>query len=238
MIRLPLAILLDVVILVVIAVLVRANVSPQHDSRADRQGAGSDCRHEHRFCPRPDAARGARSPRSDFGGSEVKALRGKADVDFDVVVSRDSNNLPEKQKEIDRALRQVLNKQLGLQMAGKPRVHIRMDGMDEQKPAPLPVELPAPAAAAEPAPVIAVVEPTKPEAPTVVAEVKEVKEEPPSPTPVQDTMSLRPESETKPDLCSRVKFQHRLLLLCEKTLFCCLQPDFDRRAGGMVSRSG
>ena len=199
LIRLPLAILLDVVILVVIAVLVRGERAPQHEGGliVKAQGAIADISVN---SARDRMLRAVREvPAVISAEATVKALRGKADVDMDVVVSRDSNNLPEKQKEIDRALRQVLNKQLGLQMAGKPRVHIRMDGMDEQKPAPLPVELPAPAAAAEPAPVIAVVEPTKPEAPTVVAEVKEVKEEPPSPTPVQDTMSLRPESETKPD---------------------------------------
>ncbi|MBI5669672.1 MAG: hypothetical protein HZC41_16840 [Chloroflexi bacterium] len=60
--------------------------------------------------------------------AQVKPVRGRADLDLDVEVLGDDVRLPEKQKEIDRALRQVINKQLGLQMAGRPRVRIRLHG--------------------------------------------------------------------------------------------------------------
>ena len=195
LIRLPLAILVDVVILAVIAILVRGERAPQHEGGliVKAQGAIADISVD---SARDRMLRAVREvPGVISAEATIKALRGKADVDMDVVVSRDSKNLPEKQKEIDRALRQVLNKQLGLQMAGKPRVHIRMDGMDEQKPATLPAELPAPAVVPAP-PVSTVVEPAKPEAPVIIPVVEE---EPPLPTPVKDTMSLRPESEAKPD---------------------------------------
>jgi hypothetical protein len=64
----------------------------------------------------------------------VKAVNGKADVDMDVQVSGMSVNVPQKQKEINRALKQVINKQLGLEMRGRPRVHIYLHG--EKPPAP------------------------------------------------------------------------------------------------------
>jgi hypothetical protein len=185
-IRLPLAILIDVVILAVLAVLVRGERAPQPEGGliVKAQGAIADISVD---SARDRMLRAVREvPGVISAEATVKALRGKADVDMDVVVSRESSNLPEKQKEIDRALRQVLNKQLGLQMAGKPRVHIRMDGESTLTPS---AELPAPA------PVVTVVEPVKPE-PIVAAEVKE---EPPAPIPVQDTMSLRPDPETKSD---------------------------------------
>jgi hypothetical protein len=57
---------------------------------------------------------------------QVAALQGKADIELDVIVEGEHINVPEKQKEIDRALEQVVNKQLGLSMAGKPRVHIQL----------------------------------------------------------------------------------------------------------------
>jgi hypothetical protein len=59
--------------------------------------------------------------------AQVKSLRGRADVELQVVVTGEGVNLPNKQREIDRALRQVVNKQLGLRLAGKPRVHIHLD---------------------------------------------------------------------------------------------------------------
>ena len=93
----------------------------------------------------------------------VKPVRGKADVELDVVVSHESISVPEKQREIDRALRQVINKQLGLQMAGKPRVHIRLD--DEKVEA-----LPAPTTPETP-------EPPEPPAAVVVAPVAPIQEE-------------------------------------------------------------
>ncbi len=58
----------------------------------------------------------------------VKAVNGKADVDMNVQVTGHDIHIPKKQKEINRALRQVINKQLGLQMRGRPRVHIYLHG--------------------------------------------------------------------------------------------------------------
>jgi hypothetical protein len=69
--------------------------------------------------------------------AEVLSVRGHADITLDVVVARDEINVPEKQKEIDRALRQVINKQLGLQMASQPR--IRIEFQSAKKPV-VPVE--------------------------------------------------------------------------------------------------
>ncbi len=73
---------------------------------------------------------------------KVKAVNGRADVDLNVQVTGNDIHIPNKQKEIDRALRQVINKQLGLQMRGKPRVHIFLQG--ETLPAPVVAEKPTP----------------------------------------------------------------------------------------------
>jgi hypothetical protein len=70
-------------------------------------------------------------------------------------------------------------------MAGKPRVHIRMDG---EKPLTAPVELPAST------PVVSVAEPVNPE-PVVATEIKTESAEPIS---VKDTMSLRPDVKSDP----------------------------------------
>ncbi len=72
--------------------------------------------------------------------ARLDAIDGKADIEMDVVVEGDQINVPDKHKEIDRALRQVVVKQLGLQLASRPRVHIRLLGPDEA----LPVTEPAP----------------------------------------------------------------------------------------------
>ena len=64
----------------------------------------------------------------------VKAVNGKADVDMDVQVSGMGVNIPSKQKEINRALKQVINKQLGLEMRGRPRVHIYLHGEKPSAP--------------------------------------------------------------------------------------------------------
>ncbi|MBZ0299843.1 MAG: hypothetical protein K8J31_08890 [Anaerolineae bacterium] len=66
----------------------------------------------------------------------VQAVHGRADVDLNVQVMGTDVHVPKKQGEISRALRQVINKQLGLRMRGRPRVHIYLQG--EQ-----PVETPA-----------------------------------------------------------------------------------------------
>jgi hypothetical protein len=64
----------------------------------------------------------------------VKPVRGKAEIEMQVVVMGDEVRLPNKQKDINRALRQVIDKQLGLQIAGQPRIHIRIHGEEPLKP--------------------------------------------------------------------------------------------------------
>ncbi|MBZ0295791.1 MAG: hypothetical protein K8L99_24750 [Anaerolineae bacterium] len=58
----------------------------------------------------------------------LKAVDGKADIELDVNVQGQTVNVPKKQQEINRALKQVVYKQLGLQLAGQPRVHIKLNG--------------------------------------------------------------------------------------------------------------
>ena len=58
----------------------------------------------------------------------VEAVEGQADVDLNIQVTGRDVHIPQKQKEINRALGQVINKQLGLRMRGKPRVHITLEG--------------------------------------------------------------------------------------------------------------
>lgn len=56
--------------------------------------------------------------------ANLEAIHGKANIELDVVVTGIQVNVPKKQKEINQALRQVIEKQLGLQLASRPRVHI------------------------------------------------------------------------------------------------------------------
>lgn len=81
--------------------------------------------------------------------AEVKPVRGRAEIAMQVAVLGHDVKLPAKQKEIDRALRQVIDKQLGLQMAGQPRIQLRIHGEPEPKP---------PIIAAPPPPPVIVVE--------------------------------------------------------------------------------
>lgn len=56
----------------------------------------------------------------------IRAVHGRADIQMDVNIAGNTVNIPQKQKEINRVLRQVINKQLGLRMQGRPRVNIRL----------------------------------------------------------------------------------------------------------------
>ena len=81
--------------------------------------------------------------------ASVKAVDGRADVDLQVQVTGNDIQVPQKQKEISRALRQVINKQLGLKMRGRPRVHISLQGeepvkVDDKKVLPSPAPQAAP----------------------------------------------------------------------------------------------
>jgi hypothetical protein len=170
LIRLPLTILIDVLVLVMLVVFLRSNRT-QHQSEGlmvKAQGAIADVSVESVTDRILRAVRAV--PDVLSAEAKVEAVHGKADIDLSVVVSHQSMNLPDKQREIDRALRQVINKQLGLQLAGKPRVHIRMDnetGLSKAVPAP--------------------VEPVKAEKPEIKPETP--KEELPAAHP--DTMNLR-----------------------------------------------
>lgn len=57
----------------------------------------------------------------------IRAVQGRADIEVDVTIASALVNVPEKQKEINRVLRQVINKQLGLRFHGRPRVNIRLE---------------------------------------------------------------------------------------------------------------
>lgn len=56
----------------------------------------------------------------------LKSARGRADIDLDVTMKSDEVNIPTKQREISRAIEQVIKKQLGLRMAGPARINIRL----------------------------------------------------------------------------------------------------------------
>lgn len=165
LIRLPLVILIDVVILAIIVVLVRSERQPRPNDAliVKAQGVHADVSID---SARERLLRAVRDvPDVISAQAEINAVRGKADIDLDVVVSRESTSLPDKQKEIDRALRQVINKQLGLQLAGKPRVHIRME--DAALPVGAPTaDVPAP----EPEPVVVPVATDAPVMPVLVPE--------------------------------------------------------------------
>jgi hypothetical protein len=104
-------------------------------------------------------------------------------VDLQVVVQGGHDiKLPAKQSEINRALKQVIHKQLGLQMAGQPKVHIRLD--TEGKPAPVLASISAYREPARPPQMIV----TKPVQPT--------------PKPLPSTPVDAPASSTPPPLAN------------------------------------
>jgi len=94
----------------------------------------------------------------------VKPVRGRADIEMQVTVMGHDVKLPNKQKEINRALRQVIDKQLGLRMAGQPRIHIRIHGEETSKP-PVITSPPVPSLVEKEAPLapVAPMPPTKTE---------------------------------------------------------------------------
>lgn len=65
--------------------------------------------------------------------ANVQAVRGRAEIDLNVTVRGDDLNVVQKQKEINRALKQVVNKQLGLQLAGRPHIHIQFYNPDQKR---------------------------------------------------------------------------------------------------------
>ena len=63
--------------------------------------------------------------------AKLEAVRGKAKIELDVTVRGREVNIPRKQQEINQALKQVINKQLGLDILNRPQVHIHLE---EDKP--------------------------------------------------------------------------------------------------------
>jgi uncharacterized alkaline shock family protein YloU len=65
----------------------------------------------------------------------VKANRGKAEISVGVIVRQADAKIPEKEREIIRTLRQVVEKQLGVQIDGRPKVTISVaDGLRPDRP--------------------------------------------------------------------------------------------------------
>ncbi len=112
--------------------------------------------------------------------AEVKPVHGRADIELQVTVLGHDVELPAKQKEINRALNQVIHKQLGLRMAGQPRVHIRFQGDDGVVATPsAPIVSPSLVKSVEVAPAsrTVIVEPEPPSpAPAVVADLPKADE--------------------------------------------------------------
>lgn len=85
--------------------------------------------------------------------ADVQAINGKADIELKVRIDGDDIKVPDKQREIHRALQRVINKQLGLQMAGRPRVHIRLLDEPEVTPSPPSADVSASAPLLMPSPI-------------------------------------------------------------------------------------
>lgn len=122
----------------------------------------------------------------------LQAPQGKADIDLAVEVAGTNINVPEKQKEIDRALRQITLKQLGLQLAHRPRVHIQLVTDEEVRAR----DEAAQQSALPPAPVAPVSEPWTPPPPPETRSVTPVAAvpytapvvPPPPPEPVGESL--------------------------------------------------
>jgi hypothetical protein len=119
----------------------------------------------------------------------LEGVRGKASVNLEVVVNGAQVNVPSKQKEIDRALKQVIEKQLGLQMASRPRVHIVLH--EENSSSPSITATPSPAAS--PVPITTPAPPAHPLPETATVENKEASR------PFGGLFGARKEEEIKDD---------------------------------------
>ncbi len=129
--------------------------------------------------------------------TEVRAERGNARVTLRVRATPDIT-VPDKQNEINRALRQVVEKQMGLRLAGPPVIHIELQTSKEppEPPAevavpPVPRPTPRPQPEPPPAPPVAEVRPAEPEksAPPIPVAVA------PEPAPGPHLVALEPADE-------------------------------------------
>jgi hypothetical protein len=66
----------------------------------------------------------------------IKGKRGKAVISLEITTSKDEINIPEKQREIDRVIKQVVVKQMGIKLAQPPVVNIRLasDAKESEEP--------------------------------------------------------------------------------------------------------
>ncbi len=98
-------------------------------------------------------------PGVDSVEAELKSINGRADVELHVATTDDRVNIPEKQREIYRTLEQVIKKQLGVELANRPRVNIQLGRVIPSGTGGM--VTPPPTSATSPAPVAPVV-PTAP----------------------------------------------------------------------------
>jgi len=129
--------------------------------------------------------------------TEVRAERGNARVTLRVKATPDIT-VPDKQNEINRALRQVVEKQMGLRLAGPPVIHIELQTSKEppEPPVevatpPLPRPTPRPQSEPPPAPPVAQVRPAEPEKPAPPVPVAVA----PEPAPGPHLVALEPADE-------------------------------------------
>lgn len=144
--RLALVVILNVIILVTIYMRLRDQRGTINGLEVNAPGAFTDVSIDSAQSLILNAV--TQVPNVTAANATVEAVNGRADVDLNVTVTGREVNIPQKQKEINRALRQVINKQLGLRMRGKPRVHIILE--ESKSPAagaakPQPVVTPVPA---------------------------------------------------------------------------------------------
>jgi hypothetical protein len=131
--RVILALLIDLVLFGMLAVVLRRERVPNETALMVRApGAVADVSVA---SARERILRAVRSvPGVTSAEAKVEAVRSRAEVELDVIVTGSNVSVPQKQKEIDRALRQVIQKQLGLQMAHRPRVHIQLESEQTEVP--------------------------------------------------------------------------------------------------------
>lgn len=137
----------------------------------------------------------------DIHSVECKAIakNGEAILQLEVVTSKDDINIPKKQREIDRAINQVVVKQMGVKMARPASVNIQLSN-----------GVVAPPKSATPAPLAAqpTAKPVTPVAPVSSATPTPVSNAPttvmPSPTVKQDAMPA-PLEPSKPLAMNSVK---------------------------------
>ena len=124
--RLVIVIVVNIVILIILYLLTRSRRQPSKGLAVNASGAFADVSVESARTNNPERRQCGADVTA--AGATVKAVEGRADVDLNVQVSGKGVAIPQKQREINRALSQVINKQLGLRMRGKPRVHITLEG--------------------------------------------------------------------------------------------------------------